>query len=33
LEFGGVVHLGTEAGIGVQPDEQALERYVVKELL
>jgi muconate cycloisomerase len=33
IEFGGVVHLGTEAGIGVQPDQQALERYVVKELM
>jgi muconate cycloisomerase len=33
IESGGAVHLGTEAGIGVQPDEQALESYLVKELM
>ena len=27
------VHLGNQAGIGVQPDQQALESYVVKELM
>jgi len=32
VEFDGAVHLGNQPGIGVQPDQQALESYLIKDL-
>ena len=32
VEFDGAVHLGDQPGIGVQPDQQALEKYLIKDL-
>lgn len=32
IEFEGAVHLGEQPGIGVQPDEDALQRFLAKEL-
>ena len=31
-EFDGVVHLGEQTGIGVHPDQQALEQFLAKDL-
>lgn len=33
VEFDGAVHLGEQPGIGVQPDQQALEQFLVKDML
>lgn len=33
IEFAGTVHLGEQAGIGVQPEPQALEQFLVKDML
>jgi len=32
MEFDGIVHLGDGVGIGVQPAQQALEHYLIKDL-
>jgi muconate cycloisomerase len=32
IEFEGAVHLGEQSGIGVHPNQQALERYRVKDI-
>ncbi len=32
IEFDGAVHLGTQPGIGIHPDEQALQEFLVREL-
>jgi muconate cycloisomerase len=33
LEFDATVHLGEQIGIGVQPDQQAVEQFLAKDLL
>jgi L-alanine-DL-glutamate epimerase-like enolase superfamily enzyme len=33
MEYEGAVHLGEQSGIGVQPDQQALEQLLAKDLL
>lgn len=33
IEFDGSVHLGEQVGIGIQPDQQALEHFLAKDLL
>jgi muconate cycloisomerase len=32
VEFEGTIHLDNQAGIGIQPSQQALEQYLVKDL-
>jgi muconate cycloisomerase len=33
MEFDATVHLGEQIGIGVQPDQQAVEQFLAKDLL
>ena len=32
LEFDGAIHLSDQPGIGIQPDQQALENCLIKDL-